>query len=209
MKITKGSIAVTVLLLAAGGEAQEKKPAALPKSPEVAQKTAGTTAAGSDRKSIAAISEPAAAGTKSGANDAKASKVAPAGNVETPEVKSGPGEGGLRPAVAIRRDPFRPFTLNLRPTVRRRENLSPLEQFGISQLNLVGIIRSAKEMVALVEDNVGRGYTVRVGTPIGANDGKVKMITPVAVLIEEEYIDLYGAKKRHEVSMRLPLEKLE
>ena len=48
MRITKGSIAVTVLLLAAGGEAQEKKPVALPKSPEVAQKAAGTTAAGLD-----------------------------------------------------------------------------------------------------------------------------------------------------------------
>lgn len=207
MKITKGSIAVTVLLLAVGGEAQEKKPVALPKSPEVAQKAAGTTAAGSDRKSIAATSEPAAAGTKSGANDANAAKVAPVGSTETPEVKAEQSESGARPALAIRRDPFRPFTLNLRATVRRRDNLSPLERYEVGQLKLVGIIWNIKNPTALVEDTSGLGYTVRVGTPIGANDGKVKKISPDALLIEEEYLDLYGAKKKREVSMRLAAEK--
>lgn len=206
MKITKGSIAVTVLLLAVGGEAQEKKPVALPKSPDVAQKAAGTTAAGSDRKSIAATSEPAA-GTKSGANDANAAKVAPVGSTETPEVKAEQSESGARPALAIRRDPFRPFTLNLRATVRRRDNLSPLERYEVGQLKLVGIIWNIKNPTALVEDTSGLGYTVRVGTPIGANDGKVKKISPDALLIEEEYLDLYGAKKKREVSMRLAAEK--
>ena len=198
-----------VLLLAAGGEAQDKRPAAVPKSPEAAQKAAGATGIGSESKSAAATSEPAAAGTKNGSSDAKASKVAPAGNVETPEVKSGPGESGPRPAMAIRRDPFRPFTLNLRATVRRRDNLSPLERYELGQLKLVGIIWNIKNPTALVEDTSGLGYTVRVGTPIGANDGKVKMISPDALLIEEEYIDLYGAKKKREVSLRLAAEKSE
>jgi len=209
MKLTKGSIAVTVLLLAAGGEAQEKKPVALPKSPEVAQKAAGGTAAWSDRKSIAATTEPAAAAAKSGADDAKAARVAPVGSTETPQVKAGQSESGARPALAIRRDPFRPFSLNLRSAARRRDNLSPLERYELGQLKLVGIIWSIKNPTALVEDTSGLGYTVRVGTPIGANDGKVKMISPDALLIEEEYIDLYGAKKKREVSMRLALEKAE
>lgn len=210
MKITKGSIAVTVILLAAGGEAQEKKPvAALPKNPEVAQKAAVTTPAGPESKSAAATSEPAAAGIKNGSSDAKASKIAPAGNVETPEVKAGQAESGARPPLAIRRDPFRAFTLNLRSTARRRDNLSPLERYELGQLKLVGIIWSIKNPTALVEDTSGLGYTVRVGTPIGANDGKVKTISPAALLIEEEYIDMYGAKKKREVSMRLAAEKSE
>lgn len=208
MKITKGSIAVTVILLAAGGEAQEKK-SALPKNPEVAQKAAVTTPAGPESKSAAATSEPAAAGIKNGSSDAKASKIAPAGNVETPEVKAGQAESGARPPLAIRRDPFRAFTLNLRSTVRRRDNLSPLERYELGQLKLVGIIWSIKNPTALVEDTSGLGYTVRVGTPIGANDGKVKRISPDALLIEEEYIDLYGSKKKREVSMRLAAEKSE
>jgi type IV pilus assembly protein PilP len=207
MRITKGSIAVTVLLLAAGGEAQEKKAVALPKSPEAAQKAAGTTAAGSERKTIAATSEPAVAGAKSGANDTNTAKVVPGGSTEAPELKAGQSESGARPALAIRRDPFRPFTVNLRSAVRRRDNLSPLERYELGQLKLVGIIWNIKNPTALVEDTSGLGYTVRVGTLIGANDGKVKTISPDALLIEEEYIDLYGAKKRREVSMRLAAEK--
>ena len=202
MIFTKGSIAVTVLLLAVGGKAQEKKPVALPKSPEVAQKAAGTTAAGSDRKSIAATSEPAA-GTKSGANDARG-KVR---RSQQEHLKLSGARERARPAVATRRDPFRPFTLNLRATVRRRENLSPLERYELGQLKLVGIIWSIKNPTALVEDTSGLGYTVRVGTPIGANDGKVKRISPDALLIEEEYIDLKEKKKKREVSMRLAAEK--
>jgi type IV pilus assembly protein PilP len=209
MNITKGSIAVTVLLLAAGGEAQEKKAVALPKSPEVAQKAAGTTAAGSDRKSIAATSEPPVAGATSGANNTNPVKAVPAGSTETPEVKAGQSGSGARPGLAIRRDPFRPFTLNLRSAARRRDNLSPLERYELGQLKLVGIIWNIKNPTALVEDTSGLGYTVRVGTPIGANDGKVKTIRPDALLIEEEYIDLYGAKKKREVSMRLAAEKSE
>jgi type IV pilus assembly protein PilP len=107
------------------------------------------------------------------------------------------------------RDPFRPITLNRRTNVRQRENLSPLERYELGQLKLVGIIWDIKAPTALVEDTSGLGYVVRVGTPIGANDGKVKMIRPDALLIEEEYIDLYGAKKKREVSMGLAVEKSE
>ena len=66
-----------------------------------------------------------------------------------------------------------------------------------------------QEPTALVEDATGLGYTVKVGTPIGSNDGQVKTIGPEALLIEEEYMDLYGAKKKREVSMRLAVERLE
>jgi type IV pilus assembly protein PilP len=93
--------------------------------------------------------------------------------------------------------------------VRRRENLSPLERYEIGQLKLVGVIWDIKNPTALVEDSTGLGYTVKVGTAIGPNDGKIKAIKPDALIIEEEYIDLYGVKKRQEVSMRLPVEKSE
>jgi hypothetical protein len=209
MNMTKGSIAVMVLLLAASAAAQDKRPAAVPRSQEVAPKTAASSQTGLESKSAAAISEPAATGTKNGSRDANEIKAAPAGSVDTPELKSGPGESGPRPAVVIRRDPFRPFTLNLRPIVRRRDNLSPLERYELGQLKLVGIVWSIKTPTALIEDSSGLGYTVRVGTPIGANDGRVVKISPSAIAIEEEYVDLYGAKKKREVSMSLTVEKAE
>jgi type IV pilus assembly protein PilP len=84
-----------------------------------------------------------------------------------------------------------------------------LERYELGQLKLVGIVWNTKNPTALVEDASGLGYTVRVGTPIGANEGRVVKISPNTVAVEEEYIDLYGAKKKREVSMKLAAEKLE
>jgi type IV pilus assembly protein PilP len=107
-----------------------------------------------------------------------------------------------------RRDPFRPITLNVRAvSTRRRENLSPLERFEIGQLKLVGVVWNVKEPTALVEDNSGLGYMVKVGTPIGSNDGRIKEVRRDSLIVEEFFVDLYGAKKRREVSMRLAVEQ--
>jgi Tfp pilus assembly protein PilP len=108
-----------------------------------------------------------------------------------------------------RRDPFRPFTLNTRTNSRPRENLSPLERYDLGQLRLVGVVWHVKEPNAMVEDSVGLGYIVKVGTPIGANDGKVKAIKPNEIIIEETYVDLFGAKKKREVNIKLSVEKAE
>jgi Tfp pilus assembly protein PilP len=108
-----------------------------------------------------------------------------------------------------KRDPFRPFTLNNRPSQQRRENLSPLQRYEVGQLKLVGVIWDVKEPNAMVEDSAGLGYVVRIGTPIGSNEGKVKAIQPAKIVIEEFEIDLYGAKKKIERTMRLAPEKAE
>ena len=110
---------------------------------------------------------------------------------------------------AVKRDPFRPFTLNVRAATRRRENLAPLERFELGQLKLVAIIWDIKEPKAMVEDSAGLGYVVKVGTPMGVNDGKVAAINPGAVTVEEFFVDLYGAKKKQHVEMRLSVEKSE
>lgn len=127
------------------------------------------------------------------------------GSARPPEAKAEAPEG-LRLAPG-RRDPFRPITLNVRTNTRRRENLSPLERFEINQLNLVGIVWNAKQPMALVEDSSGLGYLVKVGTPIGSNDGKVREVRRDSLIIDELYVDLYGASKRREVSMRLAVEQ--
>jgi Tfp pilus assembly protein PilP len=115
----------------------------------------------------------------------------------------------MQPSPSGRRDPFRPFTLNVRPNIRRRENLSPLERYDLGQLKLVGIIWNSKEPTAMVEDSAGLGYVVKIGTPIGASDGTVKSIKQNEIIIEEFFVDLYGAKKRREVNMRVSPENLE
>ena len=118
-----------------------------------------------------------------------------------PERPEGPNV--RRYSSAGKRDPFRPFILELRPRRRRRENLSPLERVEVSQLKLVGIIWDIPEPRAMVEDAAGLGYVIKIGTPIGRNDGTVKVIAPKEVVIEENFFDFYGAKKSREVKLRL------
>ena len=109
------------------------------------------------------------------------------------------------------RDPFRPATLQTRTTSHPREHLSPLERIEWGQINLVGIVWDAKEPRALVEvpeqGDKSRGYIVKLGTPIGTNEGKVKAITRNEMIVEEFFTDFYGAQKKREVSKRLPTEQ--
>lgn len=106
------------------------------------------------------------------------------------------------------RDPFRPTTLRTKsaPSAKKRENLSPLERLELSQLKLVGIVWDIKDPRAMVEDGSGLGYVISVGTPIGANDGKVKAIHRNEVIVEEFYSDDFGARKRRDVGMKLMTE---
>lgn len=104
------------------------------------------------------------------------------------------------------RDPFRPMTLRTKVQPRDKENLSPLERFDLSQLKLVGIIWGIKESKALVEDSTGLGYVVKVGTPIGNNDGKIKAIRRNEIVVEEIYPDAYGKPTKHEVGMKISTE---
>ena len=110
------------------------------------------------------------------------------------------------PAVTLKegsRDPFRPMTLRTKVVSRNRENLSPLERLDLGQLKIVGIVWDIKEPRAMVEDTAGLGYTVKVGTPIGSNDGKVKAIHRNQIIIEEISADIYGQRKSRDVSMKL------
>jgi type IV pilus assembly protein PilP len=112
-------------------------------------------------------------------------------------------------STAGRRDPFRPFTLNTRTPNRPRETLSPLERYELGQLRLVGVVWHVKEPSAMIEDSAGLGYVVKVGTPIGPNSGKVTAIKPDQIIVEETYVDLFGAKKRREINLKLSVERTE
>ena len=121
--------------------------------------------------------------------------------------RSAPSAGAPAPKVAeVSRDPFRPMTLRTRINSRPRENLSPLERLDLSQLKVVGIVWDIKEPRAMVEDNTGLGYVVKVGTPMGNNDGTVKAIHRNQIIVEEFADDIYGVRKKREVSMNLATE---
>jgi type IV pilus assembly protein PilP len=118
------------------------------------------------------------------------------------------GDTGRAPAAndavydpAGKRDPFRPPRAN--QTSLAGEARTPLQRYDIGQLRLVAVIYEASQPRAVVEDDAGLGYIVRVGTPIGANGGSVKAIERGKLRVEEESIDFYGDRQASEVVMEL------
>jgi Tfp pilus assembly protein PilP len=161
-------------------------------------------APGTIKKNLQDLSDTAKAKLRDGVAETKSTK---ANSETTPPVEPKPNQ--LSTQTAGRRDPFRPFTLNTRTHNRLRENLSPLERYELGQLRLVGVVWHVKEPSAMIEDSAGLGYVVKVGTPIGPNDGKVKAIKPDQIIVEETYVDLFGGKKRREVNIKLSVERTE
>ncbi len=107
---------------------------------------------------------------------------------------------------ADKRDPFLP-TLGAPPSPEQRccteELQTPLQSYEMGQLRLVGIIWNLEKPRALVEDGTGTGYIVTRDTPIGSSCGKVKIIEPGQLVIEEYYYDLDGDCQPREVIIEL------
>lgn len=156
-------------------------------------------------KSLQDLSNAAKAKLQDAVAGTLSTKATPDGNAEPKSEPQMPANFSM----SGKRDPFRPFTLNTRIHDRPRDHLSPLERYDLGQLRLVGVVWHIKEPHAMIEDGRGLGYIVKVGTPIGANDGRVRAIKPNEIIIEETYVDLFGRKKKREVNMKLSVEKAE
>ncbi|NQT70204.1 MAG: pilus assembly protein PilP [Desulfobacteraceae bacterium] len=96
-------------------------------------------------------------------------------------------------------DPFEPLlkekevaAVMPRKKTKKRKPLTPLEKLDLSQLKLVGVIRSLSGNRALVEDATGKGYVVTKGTYIGTRSGKIVDILADRVIVAEEVENIYG-----------------
>ena len=103
-----------------------------------------------------------------------------------------------------RRDPFRPFTLDVRPEARVQ--LTPLQRYELGQLTVVGTVWELNTPRGMVEDSVGMGYIVGIGTPIGRNGGVVTAIEPQRIVVEEHVLDFYGNEQVNHIVMETPKE---
>ena len=133
-------LAWLIILLCVGGSlwAQEKIETPPQKAKEAVDKLKAAPSA--VRQSLQDLGKSVGAKLGLGQGDVKTAKTTseavpvPQAEKETEEPK---------PAVSpilTKRDPFRPYTLNNRPSQRRRQNLSPLERYELGQLKLVGVI---------------------------------------------------------------------
>ena len=192
---------LSLLLSAPGSFAQDEKESPSQKTKEAIEKFKKATL-GQSVEALKAAGKAKLQETLAGKEAAKTTK-AEAGSLpaKKPEQPERP-----RYSSAGKRDPFHPLSLKPKISQRPRENLSPLERYDIGQLKLVAIVWDIKEPKAMVEDGTGLGYILKIGTLIGPNEGKVKAIKPTEVVIEESFVDFYGARKTQEVSMKLPVE---
>jgi len=130
---------------------------------------------------------------------------APAAAVDdgVPGVESAPTGEGLE---GRQRNPFRPFTLDLRPDYAG-EPLTPLERYDLPQLRVAAVLVDLQPPRAMLEDNSGMGFIVTPGTPIGRNRGVVTAIEARRIVVEEKLLDYYGVEQTQRVVLEMPSEE--
>ncbi len=130
---------------------------------------------------------------------------APAVTEADASLQSGLESYSYRPAG--RRDPFRSLLIR----ERKVKGTTPLQQRGLGEINLVGIVWEGTGYAAMVETPDGKGYSIRVGTLVGLSGGRVKKITGNSVVIEEAYTDSNGVRRSKEtmIELRTKEEELE
>ena len=106
-----------------------------------------------------------------------------------------------------RRDPFRPFTLDMRLHQDRLVQLTPLQHYELGQLAVVATVWDVNPPRGMVEDSSGMGYIVSLGTPIGSAGGIVTAIEPQRIIVEERVLDYYGKEQVNRIVMETPKEE--
>lgn len=104
-------------------------------------------------------------------------------------------------------DPFKPLVKT--ESVKKQASsapLTPLQQYHIAELKLVGIAGTGKKRMAMIVDKKGRSYIVSQGTPIGQNNGKVAQILEDRIVIEEKVLE---SKKLRINRLKLKLHRYE
>ena len=105
-------------------------------------------------------------------------------------------------SVADKRDPFLPFDLSKR--VKNDIKKYPLTAYSLGQLRVTAILGGADgTFTAIVEDNSGKGYTIKPGSKIGNAGGEVVEIEEKKVKVLESYVNFNGEEVNNVVEMKI------
>ncbi len=123
----------------------------------------------------------------------------------TPVEKSEPPAAPYNPTG--KPDPFLPVQAALDSKGGKKTKGLPLEQFEVSDFELVGVITGSGLKKAMVQDPTNKGFLIQIGTPIGKRGGKVIRIADKEVVIEEPFRDFLGRKSFRKISLKIPQSK--
>ena len=104
-----------------------------------------------------------------------------------------------------RRDPFQ--SIIAAGKTKGVRGLLPLQQVELSELKLIAIVWGGLGRYAMVQTPDGKGYTLKIGTAVGPNDGFVKTITEKDVIVQENYTDIFGERKIRDVVLDIHPQK--
>jgi type IV pilus assembly protein PilP len=102
-----------------------------------------------------------------------------------------------------KRDPFRSFVWDRPDRLAQGAEAGPLEQFDLSQLEVVAVVWRTGNARALVQDPSGESYIVAEGAAIGKNQGHVVTIDDNTVVVKETYVDYLGQETTKDIEMRM------
>lgn len=114
-----------------------------------------------------------------------------------------------------KRDPFRSYLADLAESSKeeKKRKLEETERYELDQFRLVGIIHGTAQPRALVEDPTGKGHTLRIGSRIGRNGGRVTRIFDTdqgsGIIVTEEFRDPTGARIRTPYRISLPKPEID
>jgi type IV pilus assembly protein PilP len=100
-----------------------------------------------------------------------------------------------------RPDPFKSILLT--GTTKNKQFLPPLQQRDVAEMKVIAIVWGGLGRSAMLQTPDGKGYTVRIGTRVGPNQGVVTKITPRTVIVDERYTDVFGETKTRQVVLEL------
>jgi len=105
-----------------------------------------------------------------------------------------------------KRDPFK----SAYKVIRKPDEKAPggiLTKYEIDQLKLTAIISGISRPRAQVDLPDGKGVSIRVGTRIGKNFGRVVRIKHNEVIVSEDYRDWSGRKVTNYIHMKIQREE--
>jgi len=140
---------------------------------------------------------------------APAAPVAPVAAAGAEPAEPAPADTYIYTPVG-KRDPFKSFYKEEKKLGAGDKGQSPtteLQLYEIDQLKLIAVVSGISQPKAMVVTPDSRGHTVKIGTLIGKNFGRVVRIKTSEVVIAEDYRDPIGRKVTNYITMALEQEK--
>ena len=102
-----------------------------------------------------------------------------------------------------RRDPFLSLIKIAKKKPPKKKGATPLESFDVEEIEILAIASDKDESYALIQLPNQKTYTIKKGTVLGLQEGKVEEITEEKVVIREYVKDYRGDMKPKDTVLKL------